>query len=74
MSTERLFSLRNPWFTTAVTVTALIAVASAAAGFIWLPSLQTNARFAGMWDAICSAAGIVRPAPVSQPVVQANYK
>lgn len=74
MSTERLFSLRNPWFTGAVAVVTLIAVASAATGFMWLPALQSNARFAGMWDAICSAAGIVYVEPVAEPVVQADYK
>jgi cytochrome c553 len=74
MSTERLFSLRNPWFTGAVAVVALIAVASAVTGFMWLPALQSNARFAGMWDAICSAAGIAYVEPVAEPVVQADYK
>lgn len=73
MSGERVFSPRNPWFTTAAGVTALIAVASAAAGFVWLPSVQ-GARFAGLWDAICSAAGVVRAAPASAPVIQADYK
>lgn len=74
MSSGRLFSLRNRWFTTAVAVTALIAVASATAGFLWLPSLQTNAQFAGVWDAICSAAGVVRTAPPNKTVVQASFK
>jgi cytochrome c553 len=74
MSAERLVALRNPWFATAVSVTAVIAVAAAAAGFMVLPSLQTNARFAGLWDAICSAAGIVYAAPGAQPVIQADYQ
>ncbi len=74
MSSERLFSLRNRWFATAAGVTALIAVASATVGFVWLPLLQPTAGFAGLWDAICSAAGLVRAVPVAEPVVQANYK
>ncbi|WP_158927593.1 c-type cytochrome [Acidisphaera sp. S103] len=74
MSTEPRFSHRNRWFTIAVVVTALIAATSAAMGFVVLPSLQTNTRFTGIWDAICSAAGLVRAAPAGQPVVQANYK
>jgi cytochrome c553 len=74
MSGEHLFSLRNRWFMTAVAVTSLIAVTSAAVGFMWLPSLQTNGRFVGIWDAICSAAGLVRAAPTADLVVQGTYK
>lgn len=73
MSGGRVFSLRDPWFTTSVAVTAAIAVGAALAGFIWLP-LQTNVRFHGVWDAICSAAGLVRAAPGTEPVVQASYR
>jgi cytochrome c553 len=68
MTTERLFSVRNRWFTTAVAVVAAISVTAAAAGFIGLPSLASNAQFAGVWDAICSAAGVVRAAPATAPV------
>jgi cytochrome c553 len=74
MSTEPLFSRRNRWFTTAVAATVLIAATAAATGFLLLPSLQTNAQFAGIWDAICSAAGLVHTAPAGQPVIQASYK
>lgn len=74
MSTEPVFSLRNRWFTTAAAVTATVALASALAGFIWLPSLQANARFAGLWDAICSAAGVVRAAPPAPSVAPADYR
>jgi cytochrome c553 len=58
MSDERLFSLRNPWFT--VTVGGLLAmvVFSVAVGFIWLPSAQSDQPFQGVWNAICSAAGV----------------
>jgi cytochrome c553 len=71
MSSDRLVSLRNPWFITAVGVTVMFAFVSAAIGFIWLPSLQPAV---GLWNAICSAAGIVRPSPDTQPPVQAIYK
>jgi cytochrome c553 len=71
MSTERLFTVRNPWFTAAVGTVAVIAVAAAMTGFLWLPSLQTNARFAGVWDMICTAAGLVRDEPAT-PVVQGD--
>ena len=59
MSGERLFSPRNRWFTTAVGLTVLITLVSIVTGFVWLPSVQANARFRGVWDAICSAAGLV---------------
>ena len=74
MTSERLFSLHNRWFSTAVAITALIAVASATVGFLWLPSLQPTARFAGLWDTICSAAGLVRVAPAPEAIIQGNNK
>jgi cytochrome c553 len=70
MSEQRLFSLRNPWFTASVSVTLVIAVVSALAGLIWLPLAQPDLKLGGIWDAICSAAGVPRTAPVaasSQP-------
>ena len=39
-----------------------VAVVAALIGFVWLPSLQANALGIGVWDAICRAAGITRPA------------
>lgn len=68
MSTERLFSLRNRWFTVSVGLTAGIAVVSALIGFVWLPSVQTDAQFTGIWNAICSAAGVPQRWLVSTPV------
>ena len=40
MSDEPLYSLRNPWFSAGVGVTAVIAVLAALAGLIWLPLAQ----------------------------------
>ena len=68
MSTERLFSLRNRWFTVSVGLTAGVAVVSILIGFIWLPSVQTGSQFAGVWNAICSAAGVPQQWFVSTPV------
>ncbi len=73
MSGERLFSPRNPWFTGSVGITVAIALVAAAFGFVWLPTIEKNVRFAGMWDAVCSAAGVPRPAPTSEPVVQPAF-
>ena len=67
MNGERVFSLRNPWFTSAVGATALIAVLAAAAGFLWFPSLYAQVAPGALWDMICSAAGIGRAAPPSAP-------
>ena len=60
MSEQKLFSFRNPWFGTSVGVTAIIAVLAALAGLVWLPLAQPDLKLAGIWDAICSAAGVPR--------------
>jgi len=60
MSEQPLFSFRNPWFSASVGVTGAIAVLSALAGLIWLPLAQPDLKFSGIWDAICSAAGVPR--------------
>ena len=73
MSSERLFSLRNPWFTTSVAAIVGIAIFSAVVGFIWLPSAQSDAPFQGIWNAICSAAGVPQSwLPGSTPVVSST--
>lgn len=68
MSDERLFSFRNRWFTVSVGLTAGVAIVSILIGFIWLPSVQTDAPFSGIWNAICSAAGVPQQWFVSTPV------
>ena len=72
MSDQRIVSLRNPWFTTSVGIVVLFAVTAALVGFIWLPTLQGNVRLYGLWNTICSAAGLIRPA-ASEPVVEPTY-
>ena len=62
MSEQPLFSFRNPWFGASVGVTAAIAVLAALAGLIWLPLAQPDLKLSGIWDAICSAAGVPRAA------------
>ena len=73
MSGDRIVSLHNPWFTASVGITAAIAIIAAVAGFAWLPLQQQDERFDGIWDAICSAAGLVRNAPSASQIVGANY-
>jgi cytochrome c553 len=63
MSEQPLFSPRNPWVAASVGVTIVIALVSALAGLIWLPLAQPDLKLAGIWDAICSAAGVPRAAP-----------
>ena len=73
MSDEPLYSLRNPWFSASVGVTAVIAVLAALAGLIWLPLAQPNLKLGGIWDAICSAAGV--PRAVTQAAsIQPDFK
>ncbi len=60
MNEQPLFSFRNPWFSASVGVTAAIAVLAAFAGLIWLPLAQPDLKLSGIWDAICSAAGVPR--------------
>jgi cytochrome c553 len=66
-------SFRNPWFTASVGITAAIALVAAVVGFIWLPLQHPGERFKGVWDAICSAAGLVRNAPSGAQIVRADY-
>lgn len=58
METERVFSLKNVWFTASVGAVIGIAAVAALIGFIWIPLEQSNKTVAGLWDAICRAAGV----------------
>jgi cytochrome c553 len=60
MSEQGLFTFRNRWFSASVGITVVLAVLSALAGLIWLPLAQPDLRLSGIWDAICSAAGVPR--------------
>jgi cytochrome c553 len=61
------------WVTTSVGLTAAIAIVAIILGFAWLPLEQPGAQFRSVWDAICSAAGLIQKSPASEPVVQAAY-
>lgn len=58
MSDERLYTFRNRWFAVSVGGMLLLIVVSALIGFVWLPSVQKDEPFQGVWNAICSAAGV----------------
>ncbi|HEV2674902.1 MAG TPA: c-type cytochrome [Aliidongia sp.] len=72
MNGERLVSLRNHWFVASVGAALAIFVFAFLVGFVWLPSAQTDVQFQGLWNAICSAAGVpqtwVRPSPAAIPL------
>jgi cytochrome c553 len=73
MSEQPLFSVRNPWFNASVGVTAVIAVLAAFAGLIWLPLAQPDLKLSGIWDAICSAAGVPRASSQADSI-QPDFK
>jgi cytochrome c553 len=58
MSARELFTFRNPYFAAGVGAAAGLFVVTALGGFIVLPYAQKELKFAGLWDAICSAAGL----------------
>ena len=60
MSEQPLYTFKNPWFSASVGITVVLAVLAALAGLIWLPLAQPDLKLAGIWDAICSAAGVPR--------------
>ena len=61
MSGEKIFSLRNRWFTGSVAAVAVIALVAAFVGLVWLPKAHARNAMQSMWEAICSAVGA--PAP-----------
>ena len=73
MSEERVASLRNRWFTVSIGITAAIAVIGFVIGFLWLPLAQPGERFRDVWDAICSAAGLVYNPSSSGQIITADY-
>ena len=66
-------SRRNPWAVASIAITAAVAIAGAVVGFAWLPLAQQGEGFQGVWDAICSAAGLVRKTPAGEQVIGADH-
>jgi len=73
MSDEAPLSLKDPWVVRSVAAVAAIFAGATILGFAVLPLVQTNARASGLWDAICSAAGVVRE-PTSQKPIEPDFK
>jgi cytochrome c553 len=74
VSEERVASLRNRWFTTSIGITVAVALVGFLIGFLWLPLAQPGERFRGVWDAICSAAGLLHAAPSGNQIITADYQ
>ncbi|KAA1176518.1 cytochrome c4 [Rhizobium tropici] len=72
MTKERLFVASNRWFVVAVGTTSAIFAVAAAVGFVFLPYAQPDRQLSGIWDAICSAAGIARQSSQADPI-SPNY-
>ncbi len=58
MNNERVFSFKNIWFTASVGGVLAIAAIAVLIGFVWIPNSQGDKTITGLWDAICSAAGV----------------
>ena len=71
MSVRDELSFRNSWFAVSVGLTLVIFVLTALVGLVLLPYAQPNLKFANLWDAICSAAGVPRASPEAAAVAPA---
>jgi cytochrome c553 len=74
MSAGRGFDWGDKWVVGSIALTAGIFVVSAIAGLIALPSLQAAPGGASLWDTICAAAGLTRPAPKAATAIQPDYR
>ena len=68
MTGERLISLRNPWVSCSLGLAFGLATVAAIVGLVALPLLQPELKLAGIWDAICSAAGVPRTTIAAEAV------
>jgi cytochrome c553 len=66
MDARELFTFRNPYFSAGVGLAAALFVLTAIGGFIILPYAQPHLEFAGLWDTICSAAGLPRRTSIAE--------
>jgi cytochrome c553 len=73
MSQEAPLSPKDPWVVRSIAVVAAIFVVSAILGLAVLPLIQANGRASGLWDAICSAAGVAR-GPSSEKPIEPGFK
>lgn len=74
MSDSELFTFRNTYFSIAVGIATGVFVLSAVAGFVLLPRLQPELKYADLWDAFCSAAGLPRRTASSGETPKAQHR
>ena len=74
MNDDSLFSFGNPWFRAGIGATIVAFVVSALIGFVWLPSAKSDSYFQGVWNAICSAAGVPRQWHPVESAIAPGYK
>jgi cytochrome c553 len=68
MSQATPLSPKDPWVVRSVGAVAAIFVVAAILGFMVFPLVQPNVQASSLWDAICSAAGVVREASSGTPI------
>ncbi len=68
MSEPPVLSVRNQWFVRSVGLTAAIFLVTAVVGFVVLPFAQPDLKLVGLWEAICTAAGVVREPSSTKPI------
>ena len=73
MSQEAPLTPKDPWVVRSVVPDAAVFVALLVVGFLVLPLIQPIARASDLWDAICSAAGVVR-GPSSEKPIEPEFK
>ena len=73
MSQETPLSVKDPWVVRSVVVVAAILIVATILELTVFPLVQPNARASGLWDAICSAAGLVRE-PTSETPIEPDFK
>jgi cytochrome c553 len=60
--------LRDRWVAASVGLTTAVAAVAVILGFVILPVMQSYTNYVGLWDAICSAAGMLGRAPAGAVV------
>jgi len=68
MSSAPALTPKDPWFWGSVLLMAALFIVSAVIGFVVLPLLQPNLHPRTIWQAICSAAGVVKLPSSAAPV------
>src|SRR5207253_2501361 len=59
---------KDVWVRASVGILVAVLVVTALIGFVWIPYGQAGGAVAGLWDAICRAAGVADPfRPAQQP-------